>query len=280
MTHADTLPISVVILTKDEEDNLPGCIQSCVGLADIHVLDSGSTDTTAEIATAHGAQVWVNPFESFGAQRNWAIDNIDTTYKWILHLDADEHLTSELLSELKSVIESDPSDAGFYIPSKLMFMNRWLKRCGGYPNYQMRLFHRERMRFHDHGHGQRELTDGTIGTFREGYLHYAFSKGVANWIAKHNIYSSQEVAQVLKDNQGVKAKDLLSLNRITRRRAMKQLSFRLPMRGTLRMVQILILQRGMLDGKAGFMYARLMSIYERMIEIKYRMQRRGSSEGL
>ena len=221
MNETDTLPISVVILTLDEADNLPGCIQSCVGISDIHVLDSGSSDKTTEVAVANKAQVWINPFKSFGAQRNWAIDNIKTKHNWILHLDADEHLTPKLLVELKSLVESKPTEAGFYIPSKLMFMNCWLKRCGGYPNYQMRLFHRERMRFHDHGHGQRESTEGAIGTFNEGYLHYAFSKGVNNWIAKHNTYSSQEVAQVMEGNQSFRIKELFSSNRITRRRAMK-----------------------------------------------------------
>ena len=279
MNQTDSIQISVVILTLDEEHNLPGCLESCIGMDDIHVLDCGSEDKTAEVSKSYGAKVWVHPFESFGAQRNWAIDNIDTKYDWILHLDADEHLTPELLAEMRDLINSKPNEAGFYIPSKVMFMNRWLKHCGGYPNYQMRLFHKNRMRFQDHGHGQRELTDGAIGMIKEPYLHYVFSKGIAHWLAKHNIYATQEARQAIAEDDGLDLKGLFSTDRITRRRSIKRMSFRLPMRDKLRVLQLLILQGGILDGRAGLMYARLMSIYERMIAVKYKLLRYGESEG-
>src|SRR5262249_38851896 len=92
-------PITLVVLTKDEEHNIAGCLASTAAFDDVHVLDSGSTDRTSEIAEAAGAKVWHNPFRGFGQQRNWAADHIPARYDWHLHLDADERLTPELVAE-------------------------------------------------------------------------------------------------------------------------------------------------------------------------------------
>lgn len=262
------VPVSVVILTLQEEANIVPCIRSCRGLGDVHVLDSGSTDRTAELAAAEGAKVWRNPFTSFGAQRNWAIDHIACNHDWILHLDADERVTPALLAEVRDVLAGEPGHAGFNVPSKLMFMGRWLRRCGQYPTYQVRLFHRRRLRFCDHGHGQREATDGTIGTLREPYEHWAFSKGLDDWIAKHNRYSSLEAAQILSDVSPLRLLDALVGDRVTRRRQLKRIAARLPRRDWLRAFQMLVLHGGVLDGPAGWRYAGLMCLYERMIALK------------
>lgn len=268
MSDQANVPVSVVILTFQEAGNIADCIRSCRGLGDVHVLDSGSTDGTCAVAAAEGAQVWTHPFSTFGAQRNWAIDHITCRHDWILHLDADERVTTALCRELGRVLRDQPADAGFYLPSKLMFMGRWLRRCGQYPTYQMRLFHRHRMRFVDHGHGQRELTDGTIGTLEEPYEHWAFSKGLDDWIAKHNRYSSQEVEQILADRSCLRPGDLFASDRVVRRRALKRLATRLPRRDWLRAFQMLVIHGGILEGRAGLNYAGLMCMYERMIALK------------
>lgn len=260
---------SVVILTLDEEVNVTDCIRSCAGCDDIHVLDSGSKDRTCELAVEHGAKVWVNPFRSFGAQRNWAIDNIPLRHAWVLHLDADERLTREGIEELRRTVASNPNEAGYHLPSKLIFMGRWLRRAGSYPTFQMRFFHKGRMRFTDYGHGQRELTEGTVGTLREPYLHLAFSKGVDDWFAKHNRYSTQEAQQALE----VCAKpipwgDMLSRDRVARRRALKALAYRVPFRAPLRWLVMAFLWRGILEGRAGLTYISMVTTYERMTAIK------------
>ena len=262
------VPVSVVVLTLQEADNIAACIRSCHGLGDVHVLDSGSTDGTCARAEAEGARVWTNPFTSFGAQRNWAIDHIACRHDWILHLDADERVTPALRDELQRELSRRPDHAGYYLPSRLMFMGRWLRRCGQYPTYQMRLFHRHRMRFTDHGHGQREVTDGTIGTLDEPYEHWAFSKGLDDWIAKHNKYSSQEVAQILLDRTAFRISELAAADRVVRRRALKRLASRLPRRDWLRAFQMLVLHGGILEGRAGLHYTGLMCMYERMIALK------------
>jgi hypothetical protein len=194
--YGPTAPVAVVILTLNEEINIGECLASCAWCDDVHVVDSGSTDATVEIARRMGAQVHVHPFESFGAQRNWAIDNVPAAHDWIFHLDADERFTTELVEEMARVLATDPAEAGFHVPHKLIFMGRWLKRAGGYPTYQMRLFHRRRMRFRDYGHGQREDSEGKVGLLTQPYTHHIFRRGIHHWLDNHNRYSSLEALQV------------------------------------------------------------------------------------
>ncbi len=268
-------PVTVVILTLNEEINLADCLASCRWCDDVHVVDSGSQDRTVEIARAMGATVHRHPFTSFGAQRNWAIDNIDAKHDWIFHLDADERFTPELVKAIAALLASNPPQAGFHVPHKMMFMGRWLKRSGGYPTYQMRLFHRTRMRFCDYGHGQRELTEGEVGVLDEPYLHYSFSKGLYDWLDKHNRYSSLEALQVISEtnHRWFSPKAMLSRDRVKRWRAWKAFSYHLPFRATLRWFVTLFVMGGVFEGRAGWNYARLIALYERMIILKLKLMR-------
>lgn len=273
-------PLSIVILTLNEQANIADCIRSCAPCTDIHVLDSGSQDRTREIAESLGARVWVHPFESFGAQRNWAIDNIDTRHDWIFHLDADERLTPELIAELRRVLARDPPDAGFLVPHKLMFMGRWLRRTATYPTYQVRLFHKNRMRFTDYGHGQREDTHGHIGRLEVPYLHYAFSKGLFDWFDKHNRYSSLEAIQFIRQEERLPPlSDLLAHDPIQRRRAWKRVLYGVPGWPVMHMLIRLFVFGGILEGKAGISYATLLAMYEQMIRLKLRLLRRAHRLG-
>jgi glycosyltransferase involved in cell wall biosynthesis len=264
------VPISVVILTHNEEINIAQCLESCGWCDDVHVIDSGSSDRTVEIARKHGAQVHEHVFVSFGEQRNWAIDQAGCRYRWQFHLDADERFTSELVAEMGSVI--DGGAAGYLVPSKLMFRGAWLRRSSGYPVYQMRLIDSQRTRFVDVGHGQREQTSGSIGTLREPYLHYAFSHGLAAWFAKHNQYSSDEaraaMGELASGSMMAEVRQFLFSGGIERRRAAKRLSYRVRGRRWFRFVLQYILHGGYRDGPAGLVHARLLSMYESWIERK------------
>ncbi len=267
-------PVSVVILTLNEEMNIIDCLESCSWSDDVHVLDSGSTDRTIELAEEYGAKAHVHPFESFGKQRNWAIDNIEMKHDWIFHLDADERFTPELIREMKRLIATKPKEAGFHIPNKLMFMGRWLKWSSGYPTYQMRLFHRKRMRFTDHGHGQREDTEGRVSILDEPYLHYGFSKGVYDWIEKHNRYSSLEALQIVRAGPTrVGLRQLFGPDPIKRRRAWKEYGYRIPGWPWIRFFITLVAMGGIFEGRAGWNYAKLMAMYEQMMTIKLRLLR-------
>ena len=221
----------------------------------------------------------MHPFRSFGEQRNWAIDNIAHKYDWIFHLDADEQLTSELLEEMATIIARGPVEAGFYVPHKMMFMDRWVRHAEGYPIYQARLFHRDRMRFQDYGHGQREDTDGILGRLAEPYLHYNFSKGLSDWLEKHNRYSTLEARMIVEGRQtggrSLRASPFGTV--VQRRRFFKDRVYpELPGKWISRFVWMYVLNRGFQDGIAGLYYCLLMSTYELFTSVKVWEMRRGA----
>jgi glycosyltransferase involved in cell wall biosynthesis len=272
------VPITVVILTHNEEKNIEACLDSVADFPDVHVLDSGSTDGTVDLARRRGVVVHTHPFVSFADQRNWAIDHVPARHPWILHLDADERLTPELAAEMAAAVATDPPLGGYFIPSRLMFAGRWLRYAGDYPVYQVRLFHRDRLRYVDYGHGQRESSTYPLGRLRQPYLHYAFSKGLDRWFARHAVYARQEAAQAVQELTRAAGRGTGSLtpDRRTRwRRLLKRLAYRLPCRYLFRLAYLLVLKRAFLDGRAGVTYAHMMATYEGMMEVYLRLLKDG-----
>jgi glycosyltransferase involved in cell wall biosynthesis len=273
--------ISVLLLTLNEEANLPACLSAVAWSDDIVVLDSYSSDNTVPLAEHLGARVYQRRFDSFAGQRNHALEAIDFKNNWILHLDADEIVTSELHAEMLCVIGDARYDA-YRIPSKMMLFGKWLRYSGLYPSYQVRLGHRARFRFKQVGHGQREdIPAERVGTLSEPYLHYSFSKGLSEWFDKHNRYSSDEARTNLSrftTHEPMDWAGLLSTEGVRRRRALKDLSGRLPFRPLLRFLYMYILRRGFLDGRAGLTYCSLLAIYEFMIVLKLRELREQAAE--
>jgi glycosyltransferase involved in cell wall biosynthesis len=271
----------VLVLTLNEADNLPRCLDALAWCDDIVVLDSGSADGTREIARARGARVLERPFDDFAGQRNFGIDEGAWRHDWILHLDADEVVTPALVDELDRRTGREDFLA-YRLPSRLMFMGRWLRHCGDYPAYQVRLGRRDALRFRQVGHGQREALEAhRIGTFETDYLHFSFSKGLGDWFARHNRYSDDEAAHALalaEAGGGFRLGDLLRGDRTTRRRALKDLVANLPLRGTLRLVYLYVLRGGFMDGRAGWIYCRMMSVYEQMIALKGAYARSGGDD--
>lgn len=237
------------------------------------VLDSNSTDETVMVAKRLGARVYQRAFDDFASQRNYALDQIPFKHEWVLHLDADEIVTPALLAEMTAAVAAGRFDA-WRLPSKMMFFGRWLRYSGMYPTYQVRLGHRDRLRFKQIGHGQREdLPVERVGTLNESYLHYSFSKGLTEWFDKHNRYATDEAREAVQARtagHGLDWRGLLACDRTRRRRALKGLSFRLPFRPTLRFFYMYVLRRGFLDGRAGLTYCRLLAIYEYLIVLKAR----------
>jgi len=273
-----SLPITVVILTHNEEKNIEPCLASVASFPDVHVLDSGSTDATAERARQCGATVHTHPFVSFGSQRNWAIDHIPARFPWTLHLDADERMTPELAAEMAAVVATGPPLGGYNVSSKLMFAGRWLKHAGDYPVYQVRLFHKDRLRFVDYGHGQRESSTYPLGRLQQPYLHFAFSKGLDSWFAKHAVYAAQEAMQATREiayTSPPRVGGLSRGDRTARRRLLKRLAYHLPCRYLFRLAYMLFIKRAFLDGRAGVTYALLLATYEGMIEVHQRLLRDG-----
>jgi len=286
--RAPTPPVSVILLTYNEEDNIRACLESCAWCDDVHVLDSGSKDRTCEIAAEFGAQIHVNPFQSFGQQRNWAIDNIPVKHRWQFQLDADERFTPALVREMDARIKGDDSIDGvcaYRCPSMMMFMDSWLRHAADYPVYQVRLIDREKCRFEDYGHGQREAPTGPVGALDMPYMHYNFSKGLEEWFEKHNRYSSLEARQALEEHAprlSELMKGLGSKDPLLRRRTLKQLGYRLPLRSTMFSLYTMIVRLGILDRAPGINYVRMRSIYESMMSVKLsvlRHKRKSGQEG-
>ncbi len=275
------VPVSVVILTLNEEKNIATCLESCRWCDDVHVLDSGSTDRTQDIAREWGAQVHVNSFVSFGLQRNWVIDNIPCKHPWHFHLDADERFTPALVAEMLRLLGPDGKGSrlsAYFVPSKLIFREKWLRHSGGYPTYQMRLFHFGKCRFVDFGHSQREDCAGEIGWMVNPYLHYAFSKGMADWFRKHNDYSTTESREaVTVRRRGLSFAGMGSPDAVTRGQALKNLGFFFRARDVFRFIYMYLPRVGWLDAVPGFHYCMMMSSYEYWIELKIREQELGWS---
>ncbi len=268
------MSVSIIILAQDEQTNLPRLLQSIRWCDDVHLVDSGSTDQTTNIARAAGLQVHQHPFSSFGAQRNWALENCGVRHPWILFLDADEASTPEFEQAVQVAVTNAPERvAGFYCCWKMMLENRWLKRSDSFPKWQLRLLRRGRATFADFGHGQREgNVDGVLDFVREPYLHFAFSKGWAAWLDRHNRYSTQEAIERL--NAPVRWRDLFSGNPSERNKAFKPLVSRIPGWPLMRFLIIYVFSLGFLDGISGFIYAVNLGYYEFLIRIKMRELRR------
>lgn len=262
--------ISVVILTKNEEQDLPACLKAISWCKDIHVLDSGSTDRTLKIATEYGAKTSFNKFESFGKQRNFALHNLDLVNDWVLFLDADEIATPKFrLAVEKAIGDSNDNIAGFYCCWKMMLEDRWLKHCDNFPKWQFRLLRKGRATFTDFGHGQKEgEVSGEIGYIEEPYLHYSFSKGWTQWITRHNAYSTLEAVARIKNRPPLL--NIFKKNSSTRNPALKSWLSLVPGWPLIRFFHAYFINLGFLEGVPGFIYSTNMAYHEFLIQIKMR----------
>jgi len=262
--------ISVLILTKNEEKDLPGCLQSVAWCDDIHVFDSYSTDGTIEIARQFGATVTQREFDNWAAHQNWGLANLPFKYPWVLYIDADERVTSELSTEVRQAVQNPGETVAFRIQRRDFFMGSWLKHVQASP-YYLRLFRPERMRY-ERLVNPVSLPDGPV-TSLKGYLdHYPFSKGIGHWLDRHNKYSALEARQIWDNRRNNERfslqKAFLEKDFHQKRFHQKELFYRLPGRPFIKFCYLYILKRGFLDGNPGLVYATLQAFYEYMITLK------------
>lgn len=261
--------ISVLIPTLNEARNISACLQSVRWASEAVVVDSGSTDGTAEQAKALGASVVQFQWNrSFPKKKNWALENIPWKNEWVLILDADERITPELASEIQDLLK-DPQGDGYFINRRFVFLGKWIRHCGYYPSWNLRLFrHRlgryERLHDSDTGSGDNEVHEhivlsGTSAYLKHDMLHYAYPD-IYTWMEKHNRYSNWE-AQVEVFGKNANPPQGISAH-LAKRRALRNLSRRLPFRPTLRFLYSYVLKRGFLDGYAGYVFCRLLATYE------------------
>jgi glycosyltransferase involved in cell wall biosynthesis len=263
------MSISVLILTLNEEVNLPACLESVKWSDDIVVFDSFSSDRTVEIAEQAGAMVVQRRFDNWAAHQNWAMENIVYKNDWVFYLDADERMTEELRLEIETIAaDFKEHRAAFYCGRKNYFMQRWIRHCYP-PGMIMRFFRPNKVRF-ERLVNPTPVINGPHGYLKNYFVHHNFSKGLSEWIEKHNKYSQMEAKEGINLLQGKASHQpsLLSGDKASRRKALKNLSFRLPFRPTLKFVYLYIYKRGFLDGYPGYVYCRLQAMYEYMIVLK------------
>jgi glycosyltransferase involved in cell wall biosynthesis len=263
--------ISTLILTKNEEQDLPGCLESVGWCDDVHVFDSHSTDLTVEVATRLGATVTQRAFDGYASHRNAALHGIAFRHPWVLILDADERISPALAEEMcRKVKEAPEETCGFRMRRRDIFMGRWLKHAQITP-YYVRLVRPERV------HYEREINevlvvDGAVEELEGTFDHYPFSKGIEHWIAKHNRYSSMEAVRWLEERQGnfefSWKEALLAKDPSVRRYHQKGLFYGFPGRPLIKFAYMMLGRRAFLDGGPGVAYAILQSIYEYFIVLK------------
>jgi len=262
--------ISVLILTRNEEQDLPGCLASFTWSDDIHVSDSESTDRTREIARAAGAHVTTHSFDNYAAQRNAALDTLPFKHDWVFILDADERPTPHLSEEMQFAVTATPDGVAAYRIRRRDFLwNTWLKHAQISPFY-IRLVRRGCAHYVRTVNEALEVT-GAISDLSAPLDHYPFSKGIAHWVDKHNVYSTMEAQLLLTGHATEDASfhaALFEKDFHKRRTAQKAIFYLLPGRPVLKWLYMVVWRRAILDGAAGITYATLQSIYEYLIEVK------------
>ena len=184
--------ISVVIITYNEEANLARTLESLQSLVgegkgEIIILDSGSTDSTVEIARSFGAKVFVEEWKGYAAQKNSAIAK--ATGDWILSLDADEEVTAELAREIASLFSSASKPSGVFIPRKNFFLGRWIKHGGFWPDPKLRLFEKNSGRFQETAVHETVQLTGLTQASVAAILHHSYPT-LSDYIEHMNRYSS------------------------------------------------------------------------------------------
>jgi glycosyltransferase involved in cell wall biosynthesis len=267
---APPVPVSVIVPIRNEARNLARCLAS-VGWADeIFVVDSESTDGSQRIAEEFGARVVQFEFNgTWPKKKNWALENLPFRNPWIFILDADEVLPAEAEVEFQTAIANAGERTGYWINRRFMFMGRWLRHAY-YPNWNLRLFRHSLGRYEkltdvatasgDNEVHEHVVVQGPTGRLRCEMDHYAFPS-VEVFVEKHNRYSNWEARVAIAEQLAQSAEGLQTAT-VAQRRKLKQLSQRLPFRPLLRFLYVYLWQKGFLDGREGYYFARLHGFYE------------------
>jgi glycosyltransferase involved in cell wall biosynthesis len=276
------IPVSVLIPARNEEANLPACLASVARADEVFVVDSQSTDKSEEIAKNSGANVVQFQFNGrWPKKKNWSLENLPFRNEWVLIVDCDERITPELWDEIAEAIKNDEFD-GYYLNRRVFFLGKWIRHGGKYPDWNMRLFKHKIGRYEnlnteeirntgDNEVHEHVLLPGKVAYLKNDMLHEDF-RDLYHWLERHNRYSNWEARVYLniltgKDDNGTIGANLFG-DAVQRKRFLKKIWVRLPFKPFLRFILFYIIRRGFLDGKAGYIYGRLLSQYEYQIGVK------------
>jgi len=259
--------LSILIITLNEEKNIKHALESIKWANEIFVVDSFSIDRTLEIAKKYkNVKIFQHSFENFAKQRNWALNNLPWHNDWIFILDADERITPELRKEITEIILGPQNDiVAYWCARRFIFLNKWIKYADCYPSWMMKLFLRNKGRF-EKAVNEKMIVDGKTAYLKNDMVHENL-KGIKDWIAKHNRYSTFETEEIYFKKKS-KLPGRLFGDVMERRKFLKNLFYKLPFRPFLRFFYMYFLKLGFLDGSVGFIYCVLKAIQEFHINVK------------
>lgn len=263
--------IAVIILTFNEEDNLPDCLHSLNGLdAKIFVVDSGSNDKTLQIAKDNNCEIYTHEFKNYGAQRNWCFDNLPIKSLWTLCLDADERLTSALVEEINKIIDSESSVDAYMLRKRTIFMGHWIKHGGQYPSYHLRLFKTGLGRCEDREYDQHFIVSSKrVKKLKNDYID-VICNNLTVWSLRHVNWSESEVKELLNDKTKFKEQVHANAlgNSIERKRFLRKNIYQrspLFLRAFLFWIYVYIVRLGFLDKKPGLIFHTLRCFWWRFL---------------
>lgn len=266
MNKIDSKPsIAAIILTKNEERDLPDCLHSLQEVAtEVYVVDSGSTDATHQIVQNLGATLLIHPFESHAQQFNWALDNVVTRADWILRIDADERLHPDLARELGRIMPGLPLEVtGLVLSLRIRFMGRDMRFGDQYPVWLLRVWRNGAGRCEDRWMDERIILNSGHALRVRGDLIHEIPKNLTDWTAKHNWYATRECADILSSSENV------ALEGVTgdRRRMKQSVYLRAPLfyRALAYWFYRYVFKLGFLDGKEGLIYHFLHGFWYRFL---------------
>ncbi len=270
--------VSVIILAYNEQAHIERCIKSVKSFAsEIFVIDSFSTDNTAEIAKSHGAFVYTNRWVNYSNQFNWALDNLPIKSSWVMRLDADEYVMADLSSEiLRRLPHLDQKVTGIYLTRRMYWMGKWIRNGSYYPISLLRIWRRgigrcEQRWMDEHIFLKYGDTISLGGDIVDENFH-----GITSWTAKHNGYATREAVDLLSIKYGQMSESSIDSNiskhQSSRKRWLKvNLYSKLPlgMRAFMFFIYRYIIRLGFLDGRQGLIFHILQSFWYRyLVDVK------------
>ena len=241
-------PVTIAIITKNEEKRLPSCLETVTWADEVLVLDDESTDQTVAVAKRYGARCFSRKMDVEGKHRNFVYQQ--AKHKWVLSLDADEHVTPELAREIiEKVNLNDPQFSGYAIPMRIFIGTLWIRRAGYYPSARLKLFRRDKFHYEEAAVHPRVFLDGKCGQIRGEILHYSF-RDVSHFMAKFNRETDLEAQKWVEDKRKMNLG--LALYKACDR-----------------FFRAYLMKKGYQDGFAGFIFSCFASWYQLLTYAKY-----------
>jgi len=198
--------LSVTVITRNEAANIDACLASVAWADETLVIDSQSTDGTADRARAKGARVIVKDWPGYSAQKNFAAEQ--TAHDWILSIDADERVTPELAAEIRAVLNGESLAAGYRIPRVTWHLGRWIRTTDWYPDYQLRLYDRRRATWNPRRVHESVDADGAVGQLTHDLQHFAY-RDIGHHLTTMDRYTTLAAEQMDADGKKAGLTDLV-----------------------------------------------------------------------